>query len=91
MAYYTEDSSNNDTTPQAPTSSQPHGFESNNIRPPQAVFSCEIRIEGYDYLEGYPLERLNDTNTFYLDSQTRQVNWLLDTTKHVIPVSERVW
>lgn len=90
MTNYNQDSVNNDTTHHASTSSQPHSSESNNIRPPKGVFSCAVLAEGYDYLDGYPLERLLDTNTIELGCQTRQVNWLLDTTKHVVPVAERV-
>ena len=89
MANYTQDSVNNDTTHQDPTFSQAHGLESNNIRPPHGVFSCDVLAYGHDYLDGYPLERLNDSNTTYL-GQRRQVNFRLDTTKYVVPLAERV-
>lgn len=93
MSNYTQDSVNNDTSPHASTSSQriyERCPESHNIRPPKVIFSCEVRIEGPDYLEGYPLERLPDSDTKYLDRDMRQVNFRLDTTKFVVPVAERV-
>lgn len=41
-------------------------------------------------MEGYPLERLNDSDTIFLGFQMRQINWLLDTSKHVVPEEECV-
>lgn len=104
MAHISQDSSTNDAISPASTSSlsqdehknrrkrkpKESGAESNNIRPPHKVFSSAIRAELYEYLDGYPLERLNDSNTTYLDNQMRQVNFLLDTSKYVVPVEERV-
>lgn len=97
MAHISQDSSSNDASTPASTSSRTHdehknrrkrkpkesGAESNNIRPPHKVFSSAIRAELYEYLDGYPLERLNDSNTTYLDNQMRQVNFLLDTSIEV--------
>lgn len=95
MAHIIQESSTQDTSLTASTSSHPHDdikecAESNNIRPPQKAFDSELYIEGYDYLEGYPLERLDDTDTIFLGFQMRQINWLLNTTKHMIPEEEQV-
>ena len=92
MAHISQDSTTNDTSSPASTSSLPQDDikECNNIRPPQKAFSSEDYTEGPDYLGGYPLERLFDTDTTHLGFPARQVNWLLDTTKYVVPEEEQV-
>lgn len=92
MAHISQESSANDTSSPASTSLLPHDDikECNNIRPPQKAFSSEDYTEGPDYLGGYPLERLFDTDTTHLGFPARQVNWLLDTTKYVVPEEERI-
>lgn len=92
MAHISQESSANDTSSPASTSLLPHDDikECNNIRPPQKAFSSEDYTEGPDYLGGYPLERLFDTDTTHLGFPARQVNWLLDTTKYVVPEEEQV-
>ena len=92
MAHIIQESSTQDTSLTASTSSHPHDDikECNNIRPQQKAFDNELYTEGYDYLEGYPLERLNDSDTIFLGFQMRQINWLLDTSKHVVPEEECV-
>lgn len=92
MAHISQDSTTNDTSSLASTSSLPQDDikECTNIRPPQKAFNCEEFTEGPDYLDGYPLERLFDTDTTHLGFPARQVNWLLDTTKYVVPEEECV-
>ncbi|HIX55973.1 MAG TPA: hypothetical protein H9850_00695 [Candidatus Anaerobiospirillum pullistercoris] len=92
MAHIPQDSTTNDTSSLASSTSLPQDDikECNNIRPPQKAFSSEDYTEGPDYLDGYPLERLDDTDTIFLGFQMRQVNWLLDTTKYEIPEEEQV-
>ena len=92
MAHIIQESSTQDTSLKASTSFHSHDDikESANIRPPQKAFDSELYTEGYDYLDGYPLERLFDSDTTHLGRQMRQVNWLLDTTKHMIPEEEQV-
>lgn len=53
-------------------------------------YNSEEFTEGPDYLDGYPLERLFDTDTTHLGFPARQVNWLLDTTKYEVPEEECV-
>lgn len=92
MAHIPQEPSTNDASTPASTSSLPQDDikECNNIRPPQKAFDSELYVEGYDYLDGYPLERLDDSDTTHLGRQMRQVNWLLDTTKYVVPEEEQV-
>lgn len=73
MAHISQDSTTNDTSSLASTSSLPPDDikECTNIRPPQKAFNSEEFTEGPDYLDGYPLERLFDTDTTYLDNQMR--------------------
>lgn len=92
MAHIIQESSTQDTSSLASTSSLPQDDikECTNIRPPQKAFNSEEFTEGPDYLDGYPLERLFDTDTTHLGFPARQVNWLLDTTKYVVPEKECV-
>ena len=92
MAHIIQESSTQDTSLKASTSFHSHDDikESANIRPPQKAFDSELYTEGYDYLDGYPLERLFDSDTTHLGRQMRQVNWLLDTTKYLVPEEECV-